>query len=164
MLGQALADRAGATYPELLKAQVTGPLGLRETVISLSAEQQGRFIPGHDGHHQPAHAWDLDGFAGAGAIRSTAADMLTYLEANLHPETVKPAGGFAGSKTLSAALVQDHELHADAVGGMRIALAWLYEPDKGNYWHNGATGRVQLLRVLQSQGRLRGGCVVQHQH
>jgi serine-type D-Ala-D-Ala carboxypeptidase/endopeptidase len=140
LLGQALADRAGTTYPELLKAQVTGPLGLRETVILLTPEQQARFISGHDGDHKPAHAWDLDGFAGAGAIRSTAGDMLTYLDANLHPETVKPAGGFAGSKTLSAALVQDHELRADAVGGMRIALAWLYVPGSGDYWHNGATG------------------------
>ena len=152
LLGQALADRAGTTYPELLKAQVAGPLGLRETVIALTPEQQGRFIAGHDGDHKPAHAWDLDGFAGAGAIRSTAGDMLTYLEANLHPETVKAAGGFAGSKTLSAALVQDHELHADAVAGMRIALAWLYEPDKGNYWHNGATGGYSSYGFFNPKG------------
>ncbi|HSY36954.1 MAG TPA: hypothetical protein VK814_14455 [Acidobacteriaceae bacterium] len=50
-------------------------------------------------------------------------------------------GGFAGSKTLSVfALVEDHELRADAVMGMRIALAWLYGPHKGNYSRNGATG------------------------
>jgi D-alanyl-D-alanine-carboxypeptidase/D-alanyl-D-alanine-endopeptidase len=65
---------------------------------------------------------------------------------------VKPAGGFAGSKTLSAALVQDHELHADAVGGMRIALAWLYEPDKGNYWHNGATGGYSSYGFFNPKG------------
>ena len=152
LLGQALADRAGLTYPELLKAQVTGPLGLRETVVKLTPEMQARFIAGHDGDHKPAHAWDLDALAGAGAIRSTAGDMLTYLEANLHPETVKAAGGFAGSKTLSAALVQDHALHADAVMGMRIALAWLYEPEKGNYWHNGATGGYSSYGFFNPKG------------
>jgi hypothetical protein len=35
----------------------------------------------YDGEHKPAHAWDIPALAGAGAIRSTAGDMLTYLEA-----------------------------------------------------------------------------------
>lgn len=140
LLGQALADRAGIPYPLLLNEEVTGPLGLGDTTISLSPAQQLRFIPGHDAAHHPAHAWDLDAFAGAGAIRSTAGDMLTYLEANLHPEKLMPVPGSPGAATLSAALVQSHQLRADAFPGMRIALAWLYDTNTGNYWHNGATG------------------------
>lgn len=140
LLGQALAVRANLSYPDLLKAEVTGPLGLKDTVVSLSPEQLARFVPGHDGDHHPAHAWDLDAFAGAGAIRSTASDMLAYLEANLHPESVKPVSGTAGAATLSAALTQSHELRADAMPGMRIALAWLFESETESYWHNGATG------------------------
>jgi CubicO group peptidase (beta-lactamase class C family) len=66
--------------------------------------------------------------------------MLTYLEANLHPETLKPAGHSAAAKTLAAALTQQHELRADVNPGTRIALAWLFEAESGNYWHNGATG------------------------
>jgi D-alanyl-D-alanine-carboxypeptidase/D-alanyl-D-alanine-endopeptidase len=141
LLGQALADRAGTAYPQLLQHQITTPLAMQDTVVTLSAEQQSRFIAGHDPHRQPAHAWDLVAFAGAGAIRSTAADMLTYLEANLHPDklpstvTATPDG-----KTLAAALAQSHELHNDAMSGLKIALAWLYDPETENYWHNGATG------------------------
>ncbi len=112
---------------------------MKDTVVTLSAEQQSRFIEGHDGSHRPAHAWDLGALGGAGAIRSTADDMLTYLEANLHPEKVAAAGSASG-RTLSAALTQQHILHADAGTGMRIALAWLYNSESGNYWHNGATG------------------------
>jgi D-alanyl-D-alanine-carboxypeptidase/D-alanyl-D-alanine-endopeptidase len=138
LLGQALADRAGLSYPDLLKQEITAPLGLNDTVINLSPDQQRRFIAGHDAGHRPAHAWDLVAFAGAGAIRSTAGDMLTYVEANLRPESVKAAG--ANGKTLPAALVASHQLLADAFGGQRIAFAWHYEPDTGNYWHNGATG------------------------
>ncbi len=160
LLGQALADRAGTTYPALLKAEVTGPLGLRETVIALSPELQGRLIAGHDGDHKPAHTWDLDGFAGAGGIRSTASDVLTYLEANLHPETVKPVGGFAAGKTLSAALTQDHELRADAAGGMRIAPGVAVCAGDWRLLAQWGDRRVQLVRVLQPQGRLRGGCFV----
>jgi CubicO group peptidase (beta-lactamase class C family) len=129
LLGQALAERAGVPYPELLKQKVAGPLGLKDTVIALSSEQQGRFIQGHDADHHPVHAWDLDALAGAGAIRSTAPDMLTYLEAQLHPDA-----------KLAAAVQQSHELRNDVGGGMRIALAWMYKPDDGDYWHNGATG------------------------
>jgi CubicO group peptidase (beta-lactamase class C family) len=51
------------------------------------------------GDHRPARAWDLAAMAGAGAIRSTAADMLTYLEANLHPDRVKVAADLASGST-----------------------------------------------------------------
>jgi D-alanyl-D-alanine-carboxypeptidase/D-alanyl-D-alanine-endopeptidase len=141
LLGQALVVRSGVTYPELLKNEITGPLGMKDTVVALSAEQQLRFIAGHDGAHHPAHAWDLVAFAGAGAIRSTADDMLTYLQANLHPDklpfsaTKTPSG-----QTLPAALAQSHEVRADAMAGMRITLAWLYVTSTGSYWHNGGTG------------------------
>jgi len=131
LLGQALANRAGMSYAALLQQEIAGPLGLKDTVVSLSQEQQSRFIQGHDAEHHPAHAWDLDALAGAGAIRSTAADMLTYLEAQLHPEKF-PA--------LAAAIAQTHELRADSNPGMRIGLAWLHVGKDGFYWHNGGTG------------------------
>jgi len=141
LLGQALADRAGVPYPELLRNEITGPLGMKDTVVALSAEQKLRFITGHDMAHQPTHAWDLDALAGAGAIRSTAADMVIYLQANLHPDQLpSTANGTPDGKTLPAALAQSHELRADALPGMRIALAWLYVPATGSYWHNGGTG------------------------
>ncbi len=142
LLGQALAVRSGLAYSDLLLSEITGPLGLKDTVITLSPEQQSRFIPGHDSQHNPAHAWDINGLTGAGGIRSTAGDMLTYLNANLHPEKLAPAGAKDNSAaaTLSTALTQSHELRADVAPDMRIALVWLYDSKTGNYWHNGATG------------------------
>ena len=141
LLGQALSDRAGTSYSQLLNDEITGPLRMTDTVITLTPEQQARFLPGYDGRHRPARAWDFVAIAGAGAIRSTASDMLTYLEANLHPDKLPPTAAIApDGKTLQAALTQSHELRADAMSGMRIALAWLYETDTDNYWHNGATG------------------------
>ncbi len=131
LLGQALANRAKKSYPALLNDEITVPLKLTDTVVSLSKEQQARFIQGHDAEHRPAHAWDLDSFAGAGAIRSTAGDMLTYIEAQLHPDKY-PA--------LAAAIAQTHELRAPALPGMRIGLGWLYVEKDAYYWHNGGTG------------------------
>jgi CubicO group peptidase (beta-lactamase class C family) len=140
LLGQALADRAGMSYADLLHKEITEPLGMRDTGVALTPEMKARFIAGYDGEHHPAHAWDLDALAGAGGIRSTAADMLTFLEAQLHPDAL-PQGALASSgKTLPAAIADCHVIHAEIGPGMHIALNWFHEDETGNYWHNGATG------------------------
>lgn len=132
LLGQALAHHAATTYPRLLKDQITGPLGMADTVISPSADQWERFLQGHSGsgQHNPVHVWDLDALAGAGAIRSTAADMLTYLEAQLHPEKY-PA--------LKPALEESHRLQIETTPGREISLAWQFETKTGTFEHGGAT-------------------------
>jgi CubicO group peptidase (beta-lactamase class C family) len=130
LLGQALAVRAGRPYADLLRSEITAPLGMTDTGIKLSTGQQRRFLQGYDNKHRPVHAWDLDALAGAGAIRSTAGDLLTYLQANLHPET---------HPTLAKAFEISHRLRARAEGGAQIALAWFYFSDSGVYEHNGAT-------------------------
>ena len=141
LLGQALANRAGKPYSDLLHDQVTGPLGMTETAITLSPTMQSRFIQGYDEHHNPAHAWDLDALAGAGGIRSTAADMLTYLEAQLHPDHLPAsAASHPNAKTLPASIALDHVLHADVGNGMHIALNWFQYDATGSFWHNGGTG------------------------
>lgn len=149
LLGQALADRAGVNYGELLHAEITGPLGMHDTAIALTPGMGARFIEGHDVQHRPAHAWDLDALAGAGGIRSTAADMLTYLEAQLHPEKL-PRGEAAwpDKKTLPAAIAACHVIHANVGPTMHIALNWFYEDETGNYWHNGATGGYSSYAIF----------------
>jgi CubicO group peptidase (beta-lactamase class C family) len=130
LLGQALAERVGRSYPDQLQEEITGPLGMTDTVVQLSADQQRRFLQGYDDQHRPVHAWDMDALAGAGGIRSTAGDTLTYLEANLHPEK---------NASLTSAFVLSHQLRANEERGQQIALAWAYGADTGTYWHDGAT-------------------------
>ncbi len=154
LLGQALADRAGGSYAKLVSEEVTVPLQLSDTTVSLSAGQQARFIQGHTFDHRPAPAWDMDALAGAGALHSTAADMLTYLEANLHPEAFA-AHGAGATRTLAAALAQSHQLRADA-GNMKIAFAWFYNPQTKDYWHNGATGGYSSYAFFNPQGDYAG--------
>ena len=143
LLGQGLANRAGMSYADLVKAEVTGPLGMSDTVVTLSPEQRKRFIQGHDGSRMEVHAWDIDGLAGAGALRSTAGDMLTYLEAQLHPEKM---GAF------SAAVLESHKLRAEGPQGTSMALAWFYKPDSGTFWHQGATAGYTAYATFSPQG------------
>lgn len=151
VLGQALSVRARKPYPALLEEEVLNPLGMDDTAVELTPAQQARLIPGHTADHRPAKVWNLDAFAGAGAIRSTAPDMLIYLEANLHPEKVQTKNASPAAKTIVAALAQSHELHADA-DGQKIALAWLFDPKSGNYWHNGATGGYSAYAFFNPVG------------
>lgn len=138
LLGHALANRAGVTYEALVRTQITGPLGMRDTAIALSPALAKRFVAGHAAGNAPQGPWDLNVLAGAGAIRSTAADMLAFLDAQLHPERVKSA--LPEARTLPAAIAASHEVRAEVGGGMHIALNWFRIDETGRYWHNGATG------------------------
>ena len=142
LLGQALANRAGKSYTDHLRDQITAPLALPDTTVHLSPDQVQRFLQGHNDKNLPVHAWDLDALAGAGAIRSTAGDMLTYLVANLHPER---------DPVLQPALTASHHLRANAAGGSQIALAWHYSPEDAAYYHSGATAGFTSYAAFSPQ-------------
>jgi D-alanyl-D-alanine-carboxypeptidase/D-alanyl-D-alanine-endopeptidase len=148
LLGYGLSLRAGLPYAELVSTEVTGPLHMRDTGIELSPAQRSRLIQGYDSNFDPTDSWDFDVFAGAGAIKSTAADMLTYLDANLHPDKYA-AGASADSPgaTLPAAVALDHQVRANVTndGNSKIALAWGFTPKTGSYGHEGGTGGYRSL-------------------
>ena len=152
LLGQALTNRAGVHYATLLHDQVTGPLKMQETAISLTPEMKARFIQGHSADHKPAHSWELDALVGAGGIRSTASDMLTYLEAQLHPDKL-PAAALTqtNGKTLPAAIDAVHKVRADVGAGQHIALNWFRIDATGSYWHNGGTGGFSSYSIFNPE-------------
>lgn len=150
LLGQLLADRAHTTYEALVKREIIGPLGMRDTTITLTPALAKRFLVGHGAHHATARAWDLDALAGAGAIRSTAGDMLVYLKAQLHPEAL-PMKGSPEARTLPAAIAASHVPQLDAGRGMHIALNWFRIDDSGEYWHNGATGGYSSFTLFDPE-------------
>jgi D-alanyl-D-alanine-carboxypeptidase/D-alanyl-D-alanine-endopeptidase len=83
LLGHVLALRAGKDYETLLRQRVLDPLHMASTGIRLSPDEKSRLAPGHTESLEPAANWDLPTLAGAGALRSTAHDMLLFLPANL---------------------------------------------------------------------------------
>lgn len=137
LLGYALTLASGEDYAALIDRQVLQPLQMRETAITLPSALRGRFIQGHGAGGVPASSWELDALAGAGALRSTASDMLRYLEAQLDPER---AAGEGSAATLPAALRRSHQPLAEVTANMRIAYGWLLESGTGTYWHSGGTG------------------------
>jgi len=83
LLGHLLARHAGTDYENLIKTRITEPLGMTDTGITLSPSMRQRMATGHTAMLAPTANWDLPTLAGAGALRSSANDILTFLEAFL---------------------------------------------------------------------------------
>src|SRR5439155_11755365 len=130
LLGHALSLRAGKSYENLIVDRICTPLGMSHTRITLDAAMRAKLAPGHDRVGQEAKNWDIDALAGAGAIRSTADDMLIYLAANLNL-TETP---------LWSAMRMTHERRAGVDDHTDIGLAWHIARRTGTRWHDGGTG------------------------
>ena len=138
LLGQLLARRAGLPYAALVQKRITGPLGLKDTTIALTPAQKARLAVGHDASLAPTPYWDLDSLAGAGALHSTANDLLTFLAAEL---------GYVDTP-LKGAMADQLVPRRPAGGNLKVALGWHVSPRPGAagdpageiIWHNGGTG------------------------
>ncbi len=131
LLGFALARGAGTSYEGMILRHVIDPLHLADTRVTLTPDLRARLAHGYAGGQEVGN-WDLDALAAAGAIRSTAADMATFLSA---------AMGLVHTP-LDSAFRLTEAIEFDAGPGMRIGLGWhVIGPDSSAViWHNGGTG------------------------
>lgn len=142
LLGEALSVRAGLPYPELIAQRITGPLHMLDTFVVLSPDRRPRLIQAYGDRHEPLPPWELDSLAPAGAINSTAADMLTYLEAQLR----------ADSPAIRLAQIPRATANREA----RIALAWFYDRKTGTYGHSGAISGYGSYAFFNPKGDYAG--------
>ncbi len=139
LLGHVLARRAGTDYETLVKQRITSKLGMKDTAVTLTPAMTRRLAVGHDAGLKPVKNWDLPTLAGAGALRSTANDLLTFLAAEL---------GFKATALKDAmtqqAVVRRANIMPSGPGApeLDIALGWIVRKDAGGtvIWHNGGTG------------------------
>jgi D-alanyl-D-alanine-carboxypeptidase/D-alanyl-D-alanine-endopeptidase len=146
LLGHALTLRArAASWGALVAQRLTGPLGMRDTYVDVPAEARNRVSVGHDAALDSVPAWHLDALAGAGALRSTAADMLTWLAAQLD----------TASGPLARAVALARTPRTPGNGGARIALGWLVggSPNHPIWWHNGGTGGFRSFAAFDPERR-----------
>jgi CubicO group peptidase (beta-lactamase class C family) len=142
LLGVALAAHAGKPYDALVHERIAVPLGMQSTGVALTPAMRARLAPGHDATGKPAANWDFDTMAGAGALRSTATDMLRYLK------TLTPAA--AGSPYALAIGRQ-----RPVMQGVDIALGWHLSGVRGTrvVWHNGQTGGYAGFAGVTADGK-----------
>jgi CubicO group peptidase (beta-lactamase class C family) len=133
LLGHVLSRRAGMDYEALVRRRITAPLGMKDTVITLSPDQLGRLAVGHNASLQPTENWNLPALASAGALRSTANDLLTFLGAEL---------GYGDNPLKASMAVQLSVRRPTGAPSLATALAWLVLTAPGGtvIWHDGETG------------------------
>lgn len=95
LLGHALSLHAGRSYEELVISRICTPLGLNDTRITLTPDMRRRLTPGHDTGLRTVPNWDLPTLAAAGALRSTANDLLRFLQAAQQKRETSLARAFA---------------------------------------------------------------------
>lgn len=135
LLGWLLARRLGTGLNEALAGRIFQPLGMADSGTGTSRQTAGQLLPVFNSKGKPMPHWDfLDTLGGAGAVRSTVDDMLTYLEAHL--TRVDPPLGPAIAECL-----QEH--YAIMPGrGIGIGFGWMRFREKDGtitHWHNGGT-------------------------
>ena len=141
LLAHALAWSDGTVVGEVLLDDVTEPLGLTETYLGGDVATP-RTTGGTD---IAPWSW-TDALAGAGGLRSNAADLLTLAEAVARPERA-PA--------LADAIRLATTPRVQASLRVRIGLAWHLLPGEGpveTVFHNGATfGSVAFVGVVPAK-------------
>ena len=146
LLGTLLARRGDSTLEKLIQSRITAKLEMTDTAMTLTPDMTRRWAKGHMGEAE-VPAWDFQALAGAGALRSTAHDMLSFLAANM---------GLIETPLLPA-MKKSHERRNDAGSSrMAIGLGWHIRGGGENaiIWHNGGTaGYRSFVGFIPKQKR-----------
>lgn len=136
ILGHAVARAAKAkSYEELLVERLATPLDMKDTRLALSPEHQLRFAPGQTTDGKPTSPWTFACLEACGGLRSTATDMLSFIDANL---------GRKKSPLLEAFQFAHQPWRELGQPGQHIGLCWMRQKiparSRTMIWHNGGTG------------------------
>lgn len=143
LLGSLLAEHHGQPWETLVRERIAVPLAMHDTVQALDADRRARMLPAFEGE-TPAPLWDMDAYAGAGALRSSTADLLRFGQALLAGRD-GPLGP-AAERLLTP-------LGRYAGGEIGYAILILGPPGRRVYLHDGLTGGYRTLWMLMPEGR-----------
>jgi D-alanyl-D-alanine-carboxypeptidase/D-alanyl-D-alanine-endopeptidase len=139
LLGDILTLKTGITYEKLVKYRILNVLGMNSTMINLSDPLISRLALGHDSGIQiPITSVDLiipPPLAPAGSFRSSAADMIKYLSANMDLIKTK-----LNNSMENAQMIRSYtNLSGIALYNFYIRLGWITTTNFGSQiiWHNG---------------------------
>lgn len=137
LLGLALQHAARMDYTALVRAYVWKPLGMNESRIALGSNAKARFAVGHNDADQPVHSWEFtDAIAGAGSIRSDAADMVKYLRAAM------------GQGPLGRAMLFAEKPRVSLAPGYKIGLIWWTDEKHRLIQHGGDTAGYHAMVAM----------------
>ncbi|MDO8449199.1 MAG: serine hydrolase domain-containing protein [Rhodoferax sp.] len=137
MVGEILSERYGKPWHVLVRENITSPLGMSDTV-QLLGDKAARMAQGFN-NKTPTSLWDFQALAGAGALRSTAADMLIFSRAIM----AGPSGplGPAVERLLTP-------LGRYQSGQIGYAVMMRGPAERRTFFHGGGTGGYRTLWMV----------------
>jgi len=152
LLGHVLALRASASYEELVVSRICAPLGLEDTRILLNTSMRERLAQGHLSNLKPTSNWDFPTLPGAGALRSTANDLVKFVRAN------RLSGTGAPLRAAMDMLLQTRR--PTDIPDTEISLGWFIRTRYNDemIWKIGRTGGYTAFAGFSN--RLKSGAVV----
>lgn len=137
ILGHSVANVLGLEYTQSIRAYITKPLKMDDTVFSLNTEQNQRKIKGYGIDNAPVTGWARIASNPSGGLVSTPQDMGIFLSEFLSQSS--KSGTLFNAMELT--LTELSELKTSQ-GKIKVALGWMVgKNDKGDlvYWHNGGS-------------------------
>ena len=122
LLSYLVATATRKTWEEQLNSEILQPLGMNDTTLRPTTEQQRRLAQGHNRTGQDAQRWPVYAWYAAGGLRSTAHDMISFGEACLGHNEVN-------GKPVSAEMIAAMQLAQKPIftmpNGNKQAMAWV---------------------------------------
>jgi beta-lactamase class C len=115
LLGLIVAKRAHANFTDLMQRDLFAPLGLRRTYLVVPPDRRSSYAQGYSDDDTPKRLSPGPLWAEAYGIRTTAPDLLRFIDANLNLLPI--------SETLRRAIIETHSGY-DRVGAMTQDLIW----------------------------------------
>lgn len=138
LLGDIMSRVEEKPFAEIVRERVAEPLGMNDTVVTLTGGQETRFAPGFIGRSRAKPWSDMGTAVSAGGLRSTAADLLIYAAA-----VIDAPDGPLGETLLDS--IRPRVAYDD--GERQVGLCWHSFRDESAeddsmpsiVFHNGAT-------------------------
>lgn len=140
LLGQTLEYITNKPYEQQLQEVIFQPYGLQQSTTDRN-QVSGRLVKGLNANGKPTANWDFPSMAGAGAILSSAGDLVQFTLAHF--------------KEQDQLLAQTRQMtyRRGEVGG--VGLGWFIRKEAGreHYWHNGGTGGYKSFLMMDPDSR-----------
>ena len=145
LLGDLLAAQNNTTWEQLVIDSIANPLGMTDTRVTLDPDSQKRLAPPFEGA-KPGTNWTFKALAGAGALRSSASDLIRFGKALLNPDSTP----FPNAIRLLLTPRADFSGESSKIGLGIILSRFLNEPA---WEHDGGTGGYRTSFQVQPDSK-----------
>ena len=154
LLGDCLARRAGENIRPLIERRICKALGMPSTCFEPMGSLKERVAAVHGPAGRPVAAWENGCIAPSGMVRSSARDMVRFVQVNVG----------VGATPLRAALqlAQQPRYETGPPARRKIGLGWFISPETGFVMKDGGT-RGSSANILFDPQRKIGVVVLMNQ-